>query len=362
MIATSPIAAAQPWITGGLVLVCLAMIALFVVGTIEVKNGYVRITPEEISYRDWRRKTITLRWGEVAGYRTLDNLTLLVPRSVELPRIKITYMTERYADIQALLAEHLPDLNTTEAQAEEAQLLSRADLGDTEATRESKLRAARRAAQAVNWVGGLTAVWLFAYPHPYEYACGAGLLVPVLAVCVLFIYQPLVRIDDVKNSTVPSIAIGLLLPVLGLAIRGVFDIELLDYAPFWPLMIQTTFLTAVALALGSQRTLRQAAHRATEWLAIGMIAVAYGYGAPYIINATFDQAIPTEYRASMLSKYSSGGKTTTYYLNVGPWGPRRAADNVTVSHDYYRRVQPGDSVTMLVSPGRLGVPWFTVAE
>ena len=338
------------------------MIALGVVGTIEVRNGYISITPDEIRYVNWLRRVKTLQWREIVGYRANEHFTLVIPESDHRRRIKIGYTTERYSEIQHLLADHFPNLDKQEAQKEEAQLLTRAELGDNEQARESRLRAARRVALLLNWAGGLACIWLFLYPRPYELACWAGLLLPVPAVIALFAYSPLIRLDERKNSAYPALFIALTGPGLGLTLRSFFDVELLDYAPFWPVMTQAALLTAGVLALGARPGLHESAHRVTEAVVIVVVAVTYGFGAPYIVNYIFDDATPTAYRAVMLRKHSSSGKTTTYYLTTGPWGPRDAPGDVTVSSDYYRTVQPGDSVTILVRPGRLKVPWFTVAE
>jgi hypothetical protein len=91
-------------------------------------------------------------------------------------------------------------------------------------------------------------------------------------------------------------------------------------------------------------------------------ALAYGYGAVVAYNCVFDTATPHVYPATVLNKHTSSGKTTTYYLEVGPWGPRVAAEDVTVTEETYDHIMPGDSVRIYQSPGRLGVPWFVVGE
>ena len=62
----------------------------------------------------------------------------------------------------------------------------------------------------------------------------------------------------------------------------------------------------------------------------------------------------------MLGRHFSSGKTTTYYLEAGAWGPRTIPEEVTVTEKLYEQTQPGDTVHAYLFPGQLGVPWFSI--
>jgi hypothetical protein len=76
----------------------------------------------------------------------------------------------------------------------------------------------------------------------------------------------------------------------------------------------------------------------------------------------YDKGATTFFATKVLGMHISSGKTTTYYLKLQAWGPVPTAEDVQVSSDYYRQVQPGQAVTVALRPGLLGVPWFTVIE
>lgn len=137
---------------------------------------------------------------------------------------------------------------------------------------------------------------------------------------------------------------------------------LLDYLMAWQLAAAVAVLFGGLLMYGNRRFISMPNSR---WGAIAMAffcALAYGYGAVVAFNCVFDEAPPRVYSVNVLNKHTSSGKTTTYYLEVGSWGPRTAPEDVTVTEATYDRTMPGDSVQVYQSPGRLGVPWFIVGE
>ncbi len=330
-------------------------------GVVETAKWHLVVDDERIASVGWLR-TRELRWKEVAGYRANSQYTFIYPSRPDLPVVKFGYTTERYAALQQRLSEQLPNLDYSEAVLEEARLVSRAELGDNTAERAARLASARRAALVLNWAGGLTCLWLIFYPTPLLYASWAGVLVPVLAIIVLFGYRPMIRLDERPSSTTPSVMLAVLGPALGLSLRSLFDVEMLTYAPLWLLMVKIGLLSAALLAFGSSDYITNGPHRKSEIASILLFVLPYSFGVSSLLNAVLDSALPTAYQTPILNKHSSTGKTTTYYLKVGPWGPRREPDDVTVSGHYYRLVAPGDTVTVLLRPGRFDIPWLIVAE
>jgi hypothetical protein len=79
-----------------------------------------------------------------------------------------------------------------------------------------------------------------------------------------------------------------------------------------------------------------------------------------IINCRFDSQEHETYTAAVLEKEISDGKTTTYYLDLTPWGPRTEHEKVSVTHDAFRRANIGDTVEVYLYKGRLNAKWFEV--
>ncbi len=87
----------------------------------------------------------------------------------------------------------------------------------------------------------------------------------------------------------------------------------------------------------------------------------WGYGAPVEANVLLDRSPAEIFETAVLGKHVSRGRGwTTYQLELGPWGPRRQAENAAVPRNVYDAVEAGDAVLVRAKPGALGMPWFTV--
>jgi hypothetical protein len=236
------------------------------------------------------------------------------------------------------------------------------ELGRTSSEREEKLNKARKAAQILNTGGGATALWLFLHPQPYQWAIIAGLVVPILATIALWLHSGVIRLDEKRNSAYPSLAIAVIGPAASLLLRVLLDFDILDYTPLWPQAAAVAFVAVIALLIGSRDFIFRNDSLVSLLPTILIGAALYGFAGTLSYNCAFDEGTATRYEAKVLDKRMSGGKTTTYYLKVTPWGPHPTSEDVTITQDYYERVEAGDSVEIYAMPGRLGVPWFMVAE
>jgi TPR repeat protein len=66
------------------------------------------------------------------------------------------------------------------------------------------------------------------------------------------------------------------------------------------------------------------------------------------------------YNVAVLGKHVSTGKTTTYYLKIGPWGTSEA-DNVSVPRQVYDALAENRSACIYRHDGAFDVPWFFAA-
>lgn len=305
-------------------------------------------------------KTLTLT--EISGYRTDDKRTRIYAKAAHRPTLSVAHTIERHQEIQQWLATSYPDLDRQETEQARARLLENDDLGRTPEERADALEAAGNTARTLNIAGGVVTAWLLFYPHPYEWAMGAGLLVPLLAAAALWRLPSVLRVDEEKNSGYPSVFIALLGPGFGLLWRALFDYELVSYARLWPVAGAAAVGAALVLAIGSREFLFRRDSGLRVGLTLVLLAGLYGYGATSAINATFDEAAPAMFTARVVSKRIDSGKHKTYHFKVTPWGPMTITDDVRVTHEYYNQVVTGQSVVIALWPGRLGVPWYSVVE
>jgi hypothetical protein len=57
-------------------------------------------------------------------------------------------------------------------------------------------------------------------------------------------------------------------------------------------------------------------------------------------------------------KHTVSGKSTTYYLDLAPWGPLQKPNKISVSSSSYRDAVPGDQICLDLHPGRLQAQWY----
>jgi hypothetical protein len=345
----------------GFAVVGVGMAVLSVCGLIEVIKAKHIITDDKLIYEGaFRRKELPL--ANIKGYRIDQHYTHIFPNTSTDPKIRIGYSSENYENLQRWFANRYPDLDTLEQEQEVAKLLQDDELGRTPSEREEALNKAKKAAQILNVMGGATALWLFMHPQPYQWAMIAGLIVPALATIVLWLHNGVIRLDERKNSAYPSLAIAVIGPTLSLLLRVLLDFDILAYAPLWPQAAAVACIAAIALSVGSRDFIFRNDSRVSLLFTVLISAALYGFAGTLSYNCAFDEGTATIHEVQVLDKHMSGGKTTTYYLKITPWGPRPNNEDVTVTQDYYEQVKAGDRVEIYAMPGRLGVPWFTVAE
>ncbi|TXK47539.1 hypothetical protein FVR03_09090 [Pontibacter qinzhouensis] len=339
----------------------LVMIAVMVLGWLDAIKGRFLISEDSVkSIGVFSVKTLLLE--DIKGFRVSEHYIFIEPQSSNQKKIKISLYLGRSQDILNWLQLHFPDLDLLHAEQEEQQILQNEELGWTLEQREEKLQKARKTAKILNWAGGLVAAWTLFWPQPYAFAILVCLALPVIVVCVLKLFSGLIRLDERKDSAYPSVLWAVLGPCLSLAIRALLDFNIFSFDNLWVLMglVVVTFL--VPLLLGSKEFSFTTAKGLAMFAGIFMTIAAYGYGAVVTVNCVFDTSAPEFYEAEVTGKRISTGKTTTYYLELTPWGPQTEADDVSVSKELYELVDSGDEVSVYFMKGYLGVPWFMVTE
>ncbi len=62
----------------------------------------------------------------------------------------------------------------------------------------------------------------------------------------------------------------------------------------------------------------------------------------------------------MRGKHASGGKQTSRYLELDPWGPVTERKDVAVGRRLHDAASTGDRVCVALHPGALGARWYVV--
>lgn len=342
-----------------LVPVSIAMIALTVIGVIDSYKAKLVINADRINSFGFLSER-ELMHNEIKGFRITDKYILIEPGTKAKKTIKVsTYFGNKEQIIQ-WLASHYDDLDITNIVTSKEEILSNGHFGLTPEQREEKLQRASLVAKIINWCGGLVTLWCFFYPHPYQYAILAAVIIPPAAIAAIFYFGGIIKFEE-KDGAYPTVFPALLIPGLALVIRAVMDYNIFDNTHAWlPSIIITVALTALLIISSRQENMKQ---RKTfiAALAMSIFLLAYSYGTVITLNAVYDLSPAQVYKAAVIKKRISSGKSTTYYLAVTPWGPEVAGDEVTVSKELYNTTSINDSVNIYFKKGRFSIPWFEVA-
>jgi hypothetical protein len=304
--------------------------------------------------------TRRLALGEIAGRRRLSaqygqKVLQLIPREAAARALKIPESgLKRDAALDAWLAQ-LPDLDAQEQAASQAAITENADFGSSPDERLARLAAAKRLASAVTVLVFAACAWGYLYPRPYGVAIAVLTVLPWLVVAIVFRSQGLLRVSTQRNDVRPSLALCLYLPGLALIARVFGDVGVIDLQRAIVLAIAVTLALAGA-ALASEKGARGWGLR----LALALFSLPYGYGAVVMADAQLDRGARQDFTVAVLSRHMTHGRSNSYYLMLGPWGPRAEPEEVMVNSALYRTSPPGSTVCIQLRPGALAIRWFWI--
>jgi hypothetical protein len=213
-------------------------------------------------------------------------------------------------------------------------------------------------ANALGVTSFILAAWGWIYPHPYFLVITPLALLPWLAVIVVWKSKgEFTSVSLLADDRRGLLGVLLMVPALVLAMDAL-DIGIV-YEGHRVLFLAIGIGLAVFLAnvVVEPSILSQPRHL----FLMLIFALPYGYGAGIAANALFDRSPATVYSAQIMGKDTHrGSRSTSYYLELSPWGPYPGGDTVNASWLFYTSVKVGDPVCLPLRPGALGVAWFTV--
>lgn len=345
----------------GLTTLCLGFALLgayLILGTIRSK---VVLLPDAVVSQGLFL-TRTLQRSEIKGYRTrtANGVTALEvhPKSAGQRKMSITMLFTGDRAFTAWFLE-LPNLDQEEFLQSAKEIEGNREIGHSPAERIEKAERARKTSRMLNIAAGGLGAWVLFYPRPYVPLMTLLMLVPWIGIAIAKGSNGLFTIEDPgKNTAKADLTLLLIMPGFALALRDLFDIQLLDWtAVVLPAAVGGAMITA--MLLGMFPAMRK---RKFNIMLVPVFLAVYAGSSLVMTNALLDQSRPESYPVKIVKKHYTSGRSTTYYFTVPAWGPRPAPDDVTVSPSHYHAKQVGDDVCIFLFPGRLGFPWFVVED
>jgi hypothetical protein len=338
----------------------IAMIALSVMGLVEIRKGKFVIDEKSLKSVSVL-STRELAFDEIRGYRADDKYIYIEPAEPKKKRVKVSLYLANTGEITEWLAARYPDLDVAKALEEEKEILANPELGFSEERRETALKSARTKAKYLNVAAACIGAWGFFAPTPYEYVTIALLVLPLIALFAIKFSNGLIRFDDKKDSAYPSAVYAMAVGIV-LGLRAILDFSIFDYSKVW---LPTAMITAAflfVLMIGNKEFSYKKAKDYLSLVGAVIILAFYSYGVLISLNCVFDSSKPEIFTASVLSKRVSSGKTTTYYLELAPWGPQEKVEEISVDEVVYDRVDEGENVNVYFKKGTLDIPWVVVSD
>lgn len=339
-----------------LVMISFGCILLFVYIWVLTFIWRLEIHPDKI--RDAGLfKTKEIRIDDVKGFRVHQGSQLYIyPQSSNTKKIGASLYIERKSELLEWLDENFKNLDFEDYKEEVEQVLHNPKLGDNENDRLEALEKTKKVARIINGMGLALTLWALFIQEPYQYVMLLLILLPFAVIGVVRYYKGALTLDGNEKSAIPHVTIAFIFPCLGLLLRAVFDFNIFEWKNFWIpfIIIASLFYLLGALSSKGEK------NRIVNLIVLIFFAATYGFGAIITLNGILDRTQPSIYRAQILNKRISSGNHTSYYFKLSSWGPRNESNEIDVDKTKYNQYEIGNSVSVVLKKGSLGIPWYYV--
>lgn len=218
----------------------------------------------------------------------------------------------------------------------------------------------------LEWITIGLAIWFFIYPRPYNILLGILLAIPVIGLLLNGLHKPsmatLVEISADKNGEDKyDVADFIDVAAWVILIRVLLDFE---FESFFSLIIPGTITCLIILTiLFLTHKLIAKTTRNKWWIYTSLIfnVSLYSYAGTYAANCTYDYSEPTIYESEVLEKTISRGKrSTTYYVEVAPWGHHYDKERISVSGIQFAELNIGDKINIDLKKGLFNISWYYI--
>jgi len=293
--------------------------------------------------------------SEVEGFRTISTRNGSFWK-LQLKEGRGSLTIQKWFDCDDLRAwlQQLTDLDERDRKALLDQIEQNQELG---ATPEERLQALKQAKQwnIALWVVAIAAAIAALIPDTgWELPAVVVLAIVPAAALYLLNREPLLyAVGKSKRDPRNELSIALLASGIGLFLIGMRT-DFVSWQPLLPKIVVAALAFLFCFyVFGRKGPRMQGFH-----VLVILSAVFYSFGLIAACDTLPDHAKSTDYAAQVVRKHYVSGRSTTYYLDFGPWGPFEDANKVSVPYGVYRDARPGDTVCFEVHPGALKAAWF----
>lgn len=217
----------------------------------------------------------------------------------------------------------------------------------------------KKISTVLNWIGGLSAIWLFAYPKFYELSVLVNIIIPIIGILFALKHQGKVGIDYRKwnNSSIPKIDSAILFPSFALILRALIDFKIIGFKNIFIYALIISVPLTIVLFYGTKEYLiGKKIFTGIVWAIL--FTFTFGCGTAILTNTLLDKSKPEFYKAKIINKEIEKGKTTAYRIDFEPWGPILENDLMRVSKKEFDKLNVNDSIELKLRKGFLKTQWI----
>lgn len=342
--------------------ISLGLEFLMILGLIDTIKSKLIIEKEQI-INVGVFKTKELDFDNIKGFKVDQNYLHFLPKNKRDKKIKVSTYVGRFGELREWCEQQFANLDIEEFVNEENEILENEEFGRTQEERDYRFTKAKKTTKTINTISWIVALSTWFYPHFYEIQIVLCGLLPIVGLIIYRTSNGLIRLDEKPNSAYPNILSTLYIPSCALMIRALMDFTIFDYSNIWKPALAIFVLFSLIVLKGAK--VEYNFKKGVTYLAIfGMLMFGgmYAYGLLITTNVVFDESQPSAYKAEILDKRISSGKTTTYYFELSKWGPKTEIDDVSVSKEIYNSREIGDSAVVYFNHGLYKIPYYFVIQ
>jgi hypothetical protein len=301
--------------------------------------------------------------NEIEGFRTFSTRNgTYTQLSLKEGRGKITISQSFNTDDDyRAWFQQLTDLDARDRDALLDKISQDAELGSSPEERLNALNQAKIVSIAAAVVAIAAAIGLNFGAADFRLPSAVALALAPVAVLFLMRQSPLLYMifKQKKQKSDPRADFSVVLLAAGFGLAMPFyRVEFVSMKPLL-LLIVIVALVYIAAFFNSAR-----GNNPIAATVIGLLFVALSYSLGLAIEADtlLDGVQATNYTVQVTGKHIHRGKSTTYYLDLAPWGPLEEPNQIRVVSRIYNDIQQGDQICLALHPGRLHSPWYQLSD
>ncbi|WP_157495008.1 hypothetical protein [Flavobacterium sp. KJJ] len=309
-----------------------------------------------------------LKFKDIKGFEVSSNPKLNLQKFLGVESktkgekaIVFSNLFEKFDEIRSQLSFKVADLNAEKVKVieekithEKKEILKNNDFGFTVEEKTSQLKYAKITARIIYATTFIIGFWIYNYPQPYEYALLSGMMLPIVSLLAIKYWKGLIRVDKIRNSIYPNVAVGILAPAYLLYKRVEADFSILDFSNIWlPLVLAVIIYSAFLFTEKMDLSGENPEGRLVVLFTFIFIC-GYVYSSVICLNDMFDKSSPVKYTTTILDKEKPG---ESFIISVAPLEKEGQIQKIKIDKEFYYEAKIGDKASVYVYKGFFNIPY-----